>query len=284
MLNPEEEKGPDSQPLEQTPVETVENTPLQTEEQASTPTEEIPAPPPPSKLKSRAMTMGYDGEDYEDFMDNYVSDLEGFKKRSEEVNSALWDAIEADPSLKETLKITAIDGKPFLVAIHSVFTPEELQALPDDPMYAEVQDAIGTRKSKLEESRKRKQDMETNAQLSQQAITEFASENGLTEEQAADFLGKVDAALSDIFSGKITKDFLMSMKKALNYENDIASASEMAEIKGRNANIEANIIDKPISDGLPKVQGGGSVAQTMPERKKTRTEILAETERDRYKS
>ena len=117
-----------------------------------------------------------------------------------------------------------------------------------------------------------------------QASEPFRALEGQVEEQATEFLGKVDEALNDIYTGKITKNFLASMFRALNYDKDIANASEMAEIKGRNANIEANILNKPLSDGLPKVQGGGNVAPSLPERKKKRVEILAETERDRYKS
>jgi hypothetical protein len=279
MLEKEDEVvAPDSQPLE---IPTAESE-GQPSEIPSPEVAEAPAAMPESKMRMKAREMGYENDDYEDFMLNHVSGLEDSKKKSEEVNSALWDAIEADPALRETLS-QIIQGKPFLVALHEVFTPEELQSAPEDPFYNDVETAKTNRQGKLEADRKRQADMEANSQLSQQAITEFAAENNLSEEEATDFLKTVDAILEDVYSGKITKGFLASMRKALTADQEKEEAVQMAEIAGRNANIEANIINKPMGDGLPSIQGGGEVASPAPERKKSSIERIVDDEKKKVR-
>lgn len=269
MLNKiEEETAPDSQPLTPTP------------EAPADPEVTAQAPVPESKLRLKAKELGYaDDGDFEDFVLNHINGIEENDRKSQEVNGALYDALMADPTFMEVVKMVVIDHKPFRVAINSVFSPEELQGIEGDEDFTDIEAAKKNRQSKLEADKKSKADRDANVELSQQAIRDFATENNLTEDQSKEFLSKVDEALSDLYMGKITKNFLSSMFRALNYDKAVNDARQMGEIAGRNANIETNIV-KSVGDGLPNLQTGGEL-KPKEERKKSRMEELRDEEKKR---
>jgi hypothetical protein len=98
---------------------------------------------------------------------------------------------------------------------------------------------------------------------------------------AEKFLGKFDEMLAEINSGKITKETLLAIKKAFDYDSDVAKAAKQGEIAGRNQNIVAQKESTPLQgDGLPRP----GVSSEAPEGDKKATpnyidDLLARTKR-----
>lgn len=172
-----------------------------------------------------------------------ASEGDTYRMKAQEVNQKLVDLFEAEPVIYNIIQ-DALNGAPGHVAIARHIDPEDLEAAKGDPDYAAWEENLGSRASKLEQKRNMEKEVEANIAQSMEQAQAFAEEKGLDEEQTMDFLGKVDDALADVYKGKVTKDFLNNMWKALNYEQGIEEAKTLGEAKGRNEKIVAQKEDK----------------------------------------
>ena len=83
------------------------------------------------------------------------------------------------------------------------------------------------------------------------------AEGGYTDEQVTAAFEAFNKILDDALVHNVSKETWMMMLKGLNHDEDIAAAAHEAEIKGRNAKIDA--IKKKTSDAnMPPALGGQS--------------------------
>ena len=98
--------------------------------------------------------------------------------------------------------------------------------------------------------------MRSNAESSVAVIKAFAESKGWSDEEVNTFIGKINAAMTDLHSGKVTTAFLSDMDKAYNYNDDVTTARTQGEIKGKNAKITAEN-DNSQGDMMPNLTGSG---------------------------
>lgn len=191
-------------------------------------------------------------EDYDAALDEHLTGLESYKERGTSMNQKLIALFEAEPQVGEVVR-DMINGATFREALALHLSPEDLKAVEGDPDYEGWTKNKTAREEKAAKARKFEEDYANNLDMSQKAIEEFAAENNMEEQDAAEFLSKLDQFIADANNGNISKESLSLFKKALNYDNDLATASSKAEIAGRNQNIVAKKEDVTASgDGLPR--------------------------------
>lgn len=86
---------------------------------------------------------------------------------------------------------------------------------------------------------------------------------GETREDVRDLL---TAIAGELEAGEISDTTLSILLRGIDYEQDLARASEEAEIRGRNATIREEMLTEELSDGLPHPgTGHGPMAARRPD-------------------
>lgn len=274
----EEEKKEVETPVEK-PVETQEEAPAETpaetaeaeteaqEGEALAPEEGTPVEETPKNKYAERLARAFpdrefkSDEDYDKGMEEYLGELEGYKERGTMANQKLIALFEAEPQVGDVVR-DMINGATFREALARHMSPEDLTAVEGDPDFEGWNKNKATREESLNKRKAKQEEYAKNLEFSQQAIEEFAKENEMDDESAGKFLARFDAMLADINSGKISKDVLMTIKKAWDYDNDITTAREQGELAGKNKNIVAQKeAAKPKGDGLPKIGGSSEAPQ-----------------------
>lgn len=240
------------------------------EEQSATETPEEITTAPEEKPKHRyadRLSKAYpdrkfeSDDDYDAAMDEHLNGLEGYKERGSALNKKLLAIFEADPKIGNVVQ-DMINGATFREALARHISPEDLTAIEGDPDYEGWNKNRTAREEQAAKRRQFEEEYAGNLEMSSQAVKEFADENGMTEEAAETFLGKIDEMLAAINSGKITKETLMAMKKAFDYDNAVGEAKQTGEIAGRNQAIVASKETAPAGDGLPKISNSSELPKT----------------------
>jgi hypothetical protein len=258
----------------------VQNTPS---EDTDT-TEEITEEKPVSKLRERAkksLNQDFDSDDaFEEALIEHLDGLEEYQKRGQEVNAKLISVFESEPIIADIVN-AVIKGASTREALALHFDPEDLAAIEGDPDYDGWKKNSEERTKKLQEKQAREAEYGENLNYSQAQIQEFAQENNLTDEAAEKFLNQLDDVLGDLYKGRVSKQFLSMMQKALNYESDVQGARETGEITGRNENIEAKKASvKKSGDNLPDIKAASTpeTEEVQPKRHAI-DDIIAHTKR-----
>lgn len=196
-------------------------------------------------------------EDYDSALDEHLTDLEGYKEKGVTLNKKLIALFESEPKLASAIQ-DSINGSTFRAAMARHYAPEDFTPQDGDDDFEAWNENKTKREQVLAQMKQKQQERENNLKLSTEAITAFATENKMDEDSAGEFLKKIDEMVSAINSGLITKDALLAMRRAFNYEQDIAKAREEAELAGTNKNIVAKKeAPEKKGDGLPKLTKSG---------------------------
>lgn len=197
-----------------------------------------------------------------------ISELEAYKAANEESNQKIMDVLDAEPVLAKIIQDISM-GATFREAIARHIDPEELIAMEGDPDFESWEK---NRTSRTEEMIKRKQfsdELAANQEMTKAEIREFATENNMSQEQAVEFLGKIDEMLSGLYAGKIDRKTLAFLKKAVDADQMVADAKEEGEIAGRNAKIKETIAPAKVGDGLPKITASEDNPTPEPPKKQS---------------
>jgi peptidoglycan hydrolase CwlO-like protein len=154
------------------------------------------------------------------------------------------------------------------------FGAEDLVPEEGDPDYESWEKNNQDRLERLDKTNKFNQEFNENLEFSEKSIDEFAKENNLKPEEAEKILGEFDDMLKDIFRGKITKETLTKIMRAVKHDEAVKEAKkdglEEGEIKARNEKIKATkeeAADKK-GDGMPILKSTGDAiedAENKPE-------------------
>ncbi|HBE43701.1 MAG TPA: hypothetical protein DDW27_21415 [Bacteroidales bacterium] len=255
--------------LTETPAETTEVAPEEPAgEEAPELEAEVTEPEPPKNKYADRLAKAYpdrefkSDEDYEKSLEEYLGELEGYKERGSMANQKLIALFESEPQVGDVVR-DMINGATFREALARHMSPEDLTAIEGDPDFEGWNKNKAAREEDLNKRKAKQDEYSKNLEFSQQAIEEFAKENNMDDDVAGQFLARFDAMLADINNGKVSKDVLMTIKRAWDYDNDIAAAKEQGELAGKNKNIVAQKEKaKPQGDGLPKIGGSSETPET----------------------
>lgn len=197
--------------------------------------------------------------EWDDKEDEYFNEMSEYNKSYKDAEAKLDEIISTDPELADVLNDMIVDKTPFRVAIAKHYSQEDLipQAGEDD--FDAYQSAYQERVNKKNARDKRDAEIADNEKASLDAIDKFAEENGMDEAGKSSFVDFINGIFSDMLYKKLTPESLKAFYNAMNHDGDVESAAEAAEIKGRNANIEAAMAEEESSesgDGIPAIDKG----------------------------
>lgn len=256
----------------------TETAPEEVTEEEVSGEEEAPAPEPEPKRHRFAekLSKAYPDrkfekpEDFDAGLDEYLGELEEYRERGQMANQKLISVFESEPAVGDLVR-DIMNGATVREALARNFSPDDLVPEEGDPDYEGWNKRKTEREENLRKQRERQEEYNKNLEFSTQAIETFAQENNMDEDAASKFLQRMDAMLADINQGKISKEFLLTLKKAWNYDNDLAKAKEAGTVAGRNASIIAKKeAEKPVGDGIPKVANTSEI----PEGQKAKPDYL----------
>jgi hypothetical protein len=195
-------------------------------------------------------------EDYDSALDEHLNELEGYRERGKVANQKLLALFESEPAVGEMVR-DMMNGASFREAAARHFSAEDFTPSEGDPDY----EGWTKNKTEREDKAKKRRDYEANyannLKAAEKELEAFAKEHKLDEKATDEFLEKMQGVLDDFNNGKITKDTLTLMRRAMTYEKDIEDAREEGRIAGRNEKItaEREKDEDQKGDGIPKVGG-----------------------------
>lgn len=252
-------------------------------EMPETPVQEMETPAPRHPFYDRIKSMYSDREfaddnEYLSAADEKLTEHEGYRSKNEEANKVIVDALYAEPVLAQVLEDVG-QGADLVEALALYISPEDLM----EAAKASNPEKWGEKKAMREANRSAHQqfmeEVDANTAASQKVIQEWSDKRGLDPDAMTAFVNEVSAAMSDLFKGKVTPQFLDSMYEAKTKPDDLAAVAEEAEIKGRNANIEELTAKETGAkgDGLPAITSmGAQPTPPAPMKKKHELEEIVE--------
>lgn len=191
-------------------------------------------------------------EDYDAAIDEHITGLETYKQRGTEANKKLIAVFDSNPEVGSLIR-DMIEGATFREALARHIDPQDLSPIEGDPDYEGWTKNKTEREAKLAKRREAEAQRERDLAESQSVIEAFAKENNMDDAAAESFLKRVDEMIGAISSGKVSKEALIAMQRAFNYENDITRAREEGSLSERNKKIVAER-EKPEKkgDGIPR--------------------------------
>lgn len=210
-------------------------------------------------------------EKYDEDRTNRLNSLEESDKR-------ITDAFVNNPQAAMFLASLA-DGSDALTAIAASFGPDIKHLLDNDPearkRYDEGIALYQKNKSEISEIEKKQ---EENAKKFSKDIEEFIKEKGMDESTQNNFKEYISNLLDSIVTWEFSKELLEKLWRGMTYDE----ATEEAEIRGRNTNIELQKRKNVgTSDNTPMIEEG---SKDMPSKMDKRKSIWDINENSRKSS
>lgn len=201
-------------------------------------------------------------EDWENLRNRFHDDTETAEKDFSALENEVNELISSDPDLALILQEMLVNKLPFRAALAKTIDITELTPAEGDMDYEAYSKAYDERVNATKERQRRQEEIDNNAIKSFETIDSYCEEKGYddqTKQSIEDFINEVFDA---IVMKNISRELLEQLDKARTYEADIAQAGYEGEVRGRNANIEAQRaedIQEEEGDGIPTPsQAGGA--------------------------
>jgi len=188
-------------------------------------------------------------------IEKLVKDKEEYLERNQEV----FNVLKNDPYLMDIMRDQIENKVSFLEAFAKNVDGSLLHTEAGDPDNEAIEKLYADRKTKEKDLTTFRDTLAVNSEESDRITKAFMEERKFTEEKEKEFKEKLKKHMTDLYSGKVTKEFLGLTADGFTKPEDdkkTKKAIEDAEIKGRNENIKKNIKPKPKkSDELPDLKG-----------------------------
>lgn len=219
----------------------------------------------------------YGGENAEDaLVSDVLEELEGFDARLSEFEEGraqsqkMVDLFNRDPrSSKFMIALASGEGNPIDYLL-DIYGPDLLDALQSEEGRAKVVESNNKWLEKKASEESTMQGRMDNYEKSINDLAAFASEKGLSDEQAVAIFEKVNQIGFDAIEGIYSRESFQMAYDAMNYATDVETARKEGERDGRNERIEEKLkkVAKP-ADMPPTVGGqGAGVKEKKPQPKK----------------
>jgi len=209
-------------------------------------------------------------ENYGGMMEKMVSEDYGPSKKKlesyDESNKNILAMMDSEPELSGILSDMG-KGAKFAEALPKYMDLQSLSEAGEGGDIPNWEENRTHRMKSFDERQSRLKNYDKNLELAGQTFGAFVADKGMEEAQVNEFAQFVARLIEDASAGKVSKDFLQAAYYAKNYESDILDAAKQAEIKAKNAKIEAKMkTDKDfkgdgtadISTGSPESMSQGS--------------------------
>jgi hypothetical protein len=214
-------------------------------------------------------------DDYENAHEDYVKDLEGYRERGTIANQKLIALFEAEPQIADVIS-AMIGGATMRSALARHIGAEDLVPEDGDPDYKAWDENNKQRLERIAKADQFNREFNENVEFSAKSVQEFASENDLKPEEAEKILGEFDDMLKDIYRGRITKETLAKIVRAVKHDEAVKEAKAEGEIKGKNEAIKEKVEKEKVTakdDGLPVLKKAGDAIEE-PEKPPEEVQII----------
>ena len=250
-------------------AQTVETPATETAEAA--PAERKPRELLYERIRTSRPDANYD-EDEEEYARQVMEMLDELEKKSrsyDDMTKKLMTQFNRDPEEAEAF-LEYMDGVPFAAAMRRHKGDEVFNVKEGDDGWEEYVQAGKDREAQHAKNREALETFMKNAKDSESAMDEFLAESGFDEEGAKGFTDLVMSIINDMSAGKVSKDTLKLLKRAVDYDKDLSGALEQGRVDGRNEKIEAEK-KRMKGSGLPDVNAGGSASEEVEAKPKSST-------------
>lgn len=198
-----------------------------------------------------------DEEEYSRQAMEMFDELEGKGKKYDDMSKRLMSRFNSNPE-EATAFLDYLDGMSLPAAIRKSMGDEALTIKEGDDGWDEYVRVGDERKKEQEAMRAKIEEIRANAVESEKALSDFAKERGMSDEDAkalSDYI--TNEIIPNIYAGKITKDMYNIFMNARDYDKDIEGAREQGRVDGKNEKID---IEKKRmgGSGLPNANAGGN--------------------------
>ena len=194
-----------------------------------------------------------------DDYDDYDKRLADYQKNEQ----AIGDMFSTDPRATSFL-MEWKDGSDPVVALVRTFGKDIVDAADDPARQEEIAKANKEYIERVNKSKELDNEYETNLQESLQTLADAQKQNGWSDEQIDNAFQQLFQIVDDAVMGKFSPETLQLVMNAQNYNQDIATAQQEGEVKGRNAKIEEKLRKAKSGDGTPQLNGKNGKVQRSP--------------------
>lgn len=220
-------------------------------------------------LLMERMSGKYPDRDFSDDNELYGAALDDYNSyeeelsRSKEVDQKMTSMFNENPQFAGMF-LSALESKnPVLTLIENY--GDDFRAFLEDPANAEqLAEANQSYVERVGREKELEETYQANLEKSVQVAEDLEKSGKYTSEQIDEAFAKIFDDAQRALMGEITPEMLEEKLKGLSYDTDIAEAAEIAEVKGKNAKIEAK--KKELKNELPMIEGKGAPA-AKPENK-----------------
>lgn len=210
-------------------------------------------------------------EEWEKLRNQLLDDYEASEKSHSEWEREVNDLLLSDDQMALVANEMLVNHTPLRVAIAKVFDPEDLKPKEGEEDYEAYEKAYKERLEHTKAMIKRQEEIDANAEKSFANIDKFCADRGYDDKTKDGIVDFINELFDAIVMKDISPELLEKLDKARTYDSAIRDAEIKGEVKGRNANIEAQRVEEmehEKGDGIPTPRAtGGSPLQPKEEPK-----------------
>lgn len=186
--------------------------------------------------------------------DAYDKEIGEYKTREK----TLQDLFRTDPRSARLFINWSNGGNPTTELVRQ-FGADIVASLNDPDKQEEIAAANQEFVERAAKSKALEEKYPDNLAKSLEACDKMQKEKGYSDEQIDKAFELIERIMLDAVAGNFEPAYIEMAIKAIDYDNDVAAASESGEIRGRNAKIEEQMEKSRKGDGIP--YGGGNMAK-----------------------
>lgn len=200
-------------------------------------------------------------EDWEGLRNRYMDDSEASEKDRADFEKEVNDLIASDKDLAIILNNMMVNKLPFRAAVARSIDLEGLTPQEGDDDYEAWDKAYKERVSENQRLVERSKEIDANEAKSFENIDKFCQEKGYDDSTKEAIVSFINEIFDAIVMKNISSELLEKIDKARTFDSAVRDAALEGEVKGRNANIEAQRVDemeKEEGDGIPAPRAASS--------------------------
>lgn len=213
---------------------------------------------PEKKFEDDEEIYGTISDDY----DQYEQELRGYRDREK----TLSDMFAADERSAQFLNDWR-NGQDPVIGLVRTFGVEIKDVLDDPAMQDKIAEANKEYVERIAKSKKLDEEYEKNMGVTLDTLRQFQAERGMTDEQIDAVMDFLLGIVKDGVMGKFSTESLDMACKAINHDEDVATASEEGEVAGRNSKVVEQLRKSKKGDGTAPLNGKNGQGGNAPSQK-----------------
>lgn len=220
------------------------------------------------RVKTRHPDLDIDDEEaYYDTVGADIDDYENQLTQYRDNESKLTDMFASDPRSAQFL-VSWRNGEDPAIALIRLFGTEIRDVLDDPERIDEIAKANKEYVERVAKSKELDDEYAKNIKDSLERLDKMSAEEGVAESDLDDAVAVIIQMTSNGLRGIFTPEMIQTALKAVKHDADVEGAASEAEVRGKNAGIEAKLRKRAKGDGQPAL-GGKNQGKTTTDNQPT---------------